>query len=472
MIPRVHPVREVAPRPLAVQARVKPGECDGRGSGPHQVREQARPWPAGSSGPGRRLSAWPRRRVVVALAALSCLIGYTDRTNIGVAAVAMARDLGWSDTQKGLVLSSFFVGYMLMMPLTGWLATRFGGALILGLSGVLWSVFTLLTPAAAALPLPYLIAARVGMGIGESAMFPAAYELFGRWVPAAERARAIARLLSGVPLGTIAGLAATGWIITRYGWPTSFYLAGCVGLVWAAVWFWQVRDDPARDARLSAEERRLLPAGGQPAALERATPWRRLLLRVPVFGIVVGHFALTWNLYVLLSWLPSYFHKVHGVGIASAGILSAAPWLAMFAVTNVAAAVSDRLIARGVSVTAVRKLMQCTGLGVPAVCLLLLRDVSSPEVATALICVAAGALGCCWCGSSPSMLDVAPRHGGIVSGVVNGIATIPGIVGVSLTGWLVDVTGTYAAAFVLTAAVGIVGALVFAAFFDARPLVD
>ncbi len=418
------------------------------------------------------MTAWPRRQFVVALAALSCLIGYTDRTNIGVAAVVMAHDLGWSDTQKGLVLSSFFTGYMLVMPLSGWLATRFGGALVLGISGVLWSIFTLLTPVAAALPLPYLIAARIGMGVGESAMFPAAYELFGRWVPAAERARAVARLLSGVPLGTIAGLAATGWIIARYGWPTSFYAAGSVGLVWAAVWFWQVRDDPARDTRLSVAERRLLPAGGQAAMPERKAPWRRLLLRVPVFAIIVGHFALTWNLYVLLSWLPSYFHKVHGVGIASAGLLSAAPWLAMLAVTNVAASVSDRMIARGVSVTVVRKLMQCTGLLVPAACLLAVRNVASPEIATTLICVAAGALGCCWCGSSPSMLDVAPKHGGLVSGVVNAIATIPGIVGVSLTGWLVDVTGTYAAAFMLTAAVGVVGALVFATFFDARPLLD
>ncbi len=410
--------------------------------------------------------------MVVVLAALSCLIGYTDRVNIGVAAVAMGHDFGWSASEKGLVLSSFFVGYMLFMPIAGWLATRFGGVLILGLSGLLWSLFTLLTPVAATLPIAVLVMARVGMGVGESAMFPATYELFGRWVPANERARAVARLLSGVPLGTVVGLGATGWIIAHYGWQMSFYAFGVVGLAWAGLWFWQVENDPARDPRVAARERVLLPAVRSAAHTSAAVPWRRLLLRLPVLGITIGHFATTWNLYVLLLWLPSYFYDVHHVGIANAGFLSAAPWLAMLLVTNVAAYVSDHLIERGVGISLVRKIMQCTGLLVPAACLLALQGVASPQTATLLLCVGAGALGCCWCGSSASMLDVAPRYEGVLSGVVNGIATLPGIVGVALTGWLKDVTGTYAAPFILTAAVGIVGALAFSTLFDARPLVE
>lgn len=57
-------------------------------------------------------------------------------------------------------------------------------------------------------------------------------------------------------------------------------------------------------------------------------------------------------------------------------------------------------------------------------------------------------------------------------GFGNTFAQIPGIVGVALTGWLVDITGAYSAAFVLTALVSIAGALIFGFFADARPLVD
>jgi ACS family sodium-dependent inorganic phosphate cotransporter len=50
--------------------------------------------------------------------------------------------------------------------------------------------------------------------------------------------------------------------------------------------------------------------------------------------------------------------------------------------------------------------------------------------------------------------------------------TIPGIVGVAVTGWLVEATGTYSAAFLLSAAVSVMGALVYAVFFEARAVVE
>jgi ACS family sodium-dependent inorganic phosphate cotransporter len=93
-------------------------------------------------------------------------------------------------------------------------------------------------------------------------------------------------------------------------------------------------------------------------------------------------------------------------------------------------------------------------------------------LALVLLCGATGALGFTWSGFPPSALDLAPRHASLLVGFSNTIGTIPGIVGVAVTGWLVDATGTYAAAFVLTASISAVGALVYALFFDARPLLD
>ena len=368
--------------------------------------------------------------------------------NISVAAVAMQESLGWSQTEKGLVLSSFFLGYLLFMLASGWFATRFGGKRVLGLSVLAWSAFTLLTPWAAALSLPALLATRVAMGVGEAGMYPASFELLGRWVPLSERARAVSRVLSGVPIGTVVGLLASGWLVGHYSWPMAFYAFGVLGLLWVLVWFRQVSDDPTRDPRVSADERSLLPA-----ALPRArglgdVPWRRLLLRVPVLAILTAHFASNWCLYVLVSWLPSYFRDVQHLSLAGAGLFSAAPWLAMFGVSTLAGSVSDRLIVRGLSVTLTRKLMQCTALLVPAVLLLVIRDVHSPAAALALVCGAAGALGCTFCGYGPAIIDLAPRHGALVIGLSNMTATIPGIVGVAVTGWLVEITGTYEAAFV------------------------
>jgi MFS family permease len=73
---------------------------------------------------------------------------------------------------------------------------------------------------------------------------------------------------------------------------------------------------------------------------------------------------------------------------------------------------------------------------------------------------------------TPGNLDIAPRHGAVMVGFSNTIGQIPGIVGVAVTGWLIDVTGTYSAAFVLATAVSALGALVFGCLFNARLFVD
>lgn len=418
------------------------------------------------------VAPWQRRHVVVALTFLACVIAYTDRVNISVAAVAMKEHFGWSQTQKGYVLAAFFVGYVLFMFAAGLLANRFGGKRVLGYSVLAWSILTLLTPVAATLSNAVLIVARIGLGVGEAGTYPSIYELFGRWVPPTERARAVARMTSGFPLGTVIGLIVSGWLVQRYGWAAPFYLFGLIGLVWLIVWFQQVENDPATDRRLSVEERVLLQAARPTTDRTDTVRLRQLLLRPSVLGIVAGHVAFTWSLYVLLSWLPSYFRDVHGLSIAQSSLFSAAPWLTMFAVCNLAGVMADGMVQRGVSVTATRKFMQCGALVVSAGLLLALRDVQSPATALALLCGAAGALAFTSAGHMPVYLDVAPRDGAVLFGFGNTFAAVPGIVGVAVTGWLVDVTGTYFAAFVLTAIVSAAGALAFGLLVDARPIVD
>ena len=73
-----------------------------------------------------------RRTVVVLLSFLSIFICYIDRVNISVAIIPMAEELGWSPQTQGTVLSSFFLGYLLLQIVGGRLADRFGGKIVLG----------------------------------------------------------------------------------------------------------------------------------------------------------------------------------------------------------------------------------------------------------------------------------------------------------------------------------------------------
>jgi ACS family sodium-dependent inorganic phosphate cotransporter len=392
---------------------------------------------------------WPAYQTVVLLCFAAVFISYLDRSNLSVAAIPMQQELGWTESVKGLVLSSFFVGYLLLQVASGSLANRYGGRRVLGAAVLWWSLFTLLTPIAARISLPALLLARIALGVGEAAVFPASVNMMGRWVPPERRSRAMALFASGLAIGTVVSLPVTGWIIRDYGWPMAFFAFGAVGFVWAAGWFRLVRE--GRNPALEDE------APGGP----RAIPWGRLLRAPAVWAIIVNHFCHNWSLYVLLAWLPSYFKTTFNVSLASAGLLSAAPWLASFVMANVGGAWADHLLKAGVSATLVRRRLQCTGLLGGAAFLSLMPLAPSATVAALLMCGAAGTLACCLAGFGANSLDIAPRYADVIWGISNTAGTIPGIVGVYVTGWLVERTGGYAAPFLVTAAISVVGAVVY-----------
>ncbi|MEP6732741.1 MAG: ACS family MFS transporter [bacterium] len=397
----------------------------------------------------RTVRLWKPWYTVVLLCLAAVFTSYIDRTNISVASIAMKEQFGWSETTKGIVLSSFFVGYILLQVVSGTLANRYGGKLVLGAAVLWWSLFTMLTPPAALSSLSALIGARIALGLGEAAVFPASINMVARWVPVEHRSRAVTLFSSGIPLGTLVSLPVTGWLVRSHGWPMPFYIFGVAGLVWGVVWFAAV--GPGRGVDAEAEA---------PVA-QRSIPWRRILRTPAVWAIIVNHFCHNWSLYVLLAWLPSYFKATFNVTLANAGLLSAAPWLVSFITMNVAGSVADRLIRSGRSTTFVRKLMQGIGLLGPALCLLLLQRAGSPTAGVLLMCGASGTLACCFAGFGPNSFDVAPRYADVIWGISNTFATLPGIFGIAVTGWLIDRTGGYTAPFVVTAAVSIVGALVF-----------
>ena len=392
---------------------------------------------------------WYSWYTVVLLCSAAVFIAYIDRTNISVASIAMKEQFGWTETTKGYVLSSFFIGYLVLQIASGALANKYGGKIVLGASVVWWSVFTILTPPAALLSFPALIAARIALGLGEAAVFPASVNMIGRWVPAERRSRAVAICISGLSLGTVVSLPLTGALVRSHGWPSPFYVFGVVGLVWAAVWFFSVGS--GRSSTVPHDE----------VAARGPIPWSRILGSAPVWAIFACHFANNWILYLLLAWLPSYFKSTFGVSLTNAGLLSAAPWLVTFATANLAGMLADNMLSAGRSATFVRKLLQTVGSGGCALSLLALPHVGSVTAGVVVMCCASGMLGLCQAGFPVNGFDIAPRYADVIWGISNTFATIPGIVGVAITGWLVDRTGNYNTPFLVAAAIGLTATVIY-----------
>lgn len=416
----------------------------------------------------------PKRYLLVGLCAGAMFIAYTDRVNISVAAIQMQADFGWTETTKGIVLSSFFFGYLLTQVLGGWLANRFGGRRVLGLAVISWSILTLVTPWAAALAFGVLIAARVALGMGESLAGPSIYNILNRWVPPGERSRALALVLTGSTLGAPLALALTGWLVGSFGWEMSFYGFAALGFVWAAVYFWMTSEDPADHPTISNEERDLLAKHGDDnSPIDKPpVPWGTIVRQPAVWALAFNNFCALWTVYVFLAWLPSYFSAVQGLSLTSAGFYSAAPWVTMAIMLNVAGWLADGMIARGRSRTFVRKLMQSVGLLGSAGFLLFVGQAATPLAALVLTCGGLGMSAFCYSGFAVNPLDLSPKYADVLVGISNTFGTLPGIIGVAVTGWLVDITGAYSAAFFLAAGISVAGTIVFLAFGTGRQVID
>ena len=421
---------------------------------------------------GSKGGFWRTRYSVILLCFAATFVCYIDRVNISVAIIPMAEQFQWDLETQGIILSSFYVGYLMMQIMGGFLADRFGGKIVLGLGVLIWSFFTIVTPWAAFSGMVGLLAARVGMGLGEAVTFPSVYSLVTRWFPVHEKAKAVAFNASGIPIGTVFALVVTPIIVTELGWEWAFYLFGLVGVFWYIAWHLVVTDTPETHSRISAVEAQFIAANAPAAGAVEAPPMRQFLRNKALWAIIVAHFCNNWTLYVILSWLPKYVNDDLGVPFASVGLIAMLPHITSFLCLNIAGNIADRLIQRGNSVTYVRKLMQSIGFGGLATCLFLITTVNDVWSAIGLLCLGKlfGAAGIG--GHSVNHMDIGPKYAGTLMGITNTFATLPGIVAVYVTGYILEVTGSWDWVFITTAGVTLFGMVFYLIFASGEKQFD
>ena len=420
-----------------------------------------------------RAGFWQTRYSVITMCFAATFICYIDRVNISVAIIPMAEEFDWDLTTQGAILSSFYIGYLLMQIGGGHLADRFGGKIVLGLGVLIWSLFTIITPWAAFMGLFALFAARIGMGLGEAVTFPSVYSLVTRWFGADEKSKAIALNASGIPIGTVFALIVTPIIVEYLGWEWAFYLFGIVGVFWYIAWQRLVTTTPDEHPRISDEEKQWLaenaPASG--VVEEQVSIWQFLKNR-PLWAIIVAHFCNNWTLYVILSWLPKYVNEGLGVPFAAIGLIAMLPHITSFFCLNIAGNIADRMIKSGIDVTFVRKLMQTIAFGGLGICLFMIGYVESVWAAMGILCLgqvfSAAGIG----GHSVNHMDIGPRHAGKLMGITNTAGTIPGIIGVYVSGMILDATGSWAMVFQVTAGVTFLGMIFYLLFASGEKQFD
>ena len=401
------------------------------------------------------------------LAVYICMI---DRIAISIAIIPMAEDNGWSPTVQGAVMSAFFLGYVTLQIPAGYLSDRFGGKWVLGLGVLFWSLFTLLTPASAALGITVLLACRFLMGVAEAVTWPSIYSLYSRWVHPDRRASAVGLMNSGISGGSVIALICTPWLISVWSWQGAFYLYGLLGVIWFVVWAPLARSRPAD--KTDWDTPNAASATAEAGATDRndasaQTVYPRLTVRGmlrsrAVWAIAIAHICINWSLYLVLSWFPTFVNRELGADLQLAGFLALAPTIVSLIMAPLAGRLFDRLVARGRDRLKVRCTMQSLAfVGITAAMMgITLTDslILSVTVITLSNALTAFSIG----GFATNHLDIAPNQSGLLMGVTNTLAAVSSSASVFVSGWIQDLSGGWDAVFLTAAGVSVFGAIIYA----------
>jgi ACS family glucarate transporter-like MFS transporter len=421
----------------------------------------------------------PASRVRIGLIFLLFMISaiaFLDRTNISIAGLQMQKAYGIDKQQLGFVFSGFLVGYALFQVPAGWLAARFGPRAVLTFALVWWGVCTAATalvPPQAAHALWLLVAVRFALGLGESVMYPAGNQFLSRWVPASERGKANGLIFAGVGAGSGVTPPLITAIIAWGGWQAAFYVCAVVGVVAGAVWYSLARDTPGEHASVNPAELAHIEAGRAPDIHAGSSPvvpipWGTILSSRNVWGLFLSYFAFGYVAWIFFSWFYIYLAEARHLDLKSTAIYATLPFLCMTAGCLAGGVINDRLAAtRGLYAGR-------SGLAVVAFVLtgiFLVAGVSASIVTVAVLVLAGGA-GAVYLSQSSfwaATTDIAGRHTGVVSGLMNMGCQLGGVVTSSLTPWIAEHYG-WSAAFWTGAAVVLVGALAWIAVNPNRRL--
>src|SRR5262245_24213327 len=174
------------------------------------------------------------RHTILVMMTAAMVINYVDRSALGVAMPFITEDFHLTAVEKGLIFSSFSVGYALFNFLGGVFADKFGPKNVFTWAMVFWSVMCGLT--AGAVNFWTLVVARALFGIGEGPISTTANKMVTNWFPLGERARAIGIQQSGGPIGGALSGPIVGFLALTFGWRVAFVLIALVGLTWAVIW--------------------------------------------------------------------------------------------------------------------------------------------------------------------------------------------------------------------------------------------
>ena len=401
---------------------------------------------------------------VLFLLFLVSTLGYADRVILSIAGAAVQKSLTISKVDLGYIFSAFAISYSVAQIPGGFLLDRFGAKLVFTFALVLWSLFTLLHGFAGffagGAAVSFLFAMRFLVGLASAPAVPANARIVASWFPTSERGTSSAIFNAAQYFAPFAFNWVLAWIVTRYGWPSSFYFMGIIGLL-AALVFVRFVHGPTLHPLVSKAELDHIEKHGALVNIEDrgassagAFTWsnvKQVLANRMLIGIYLGQYCINVLSYFFVTWLPLYLVEERHMPL-----LLAAKWASEAAGAGIVGGVlggivSDWLLRLTGSVTFARKAPLLAGM-LLATLIVACNYTGSQNLMLLFMC-------CAFFGKSFAAVgwavvsDTSPKQlVGVTGGVFNMAGNLAGIVTPIVFGYIIQHTHSYSLGLVFVGA--------------------
>jgi MFS transporter, ACS family, hexuronate transporter len=395
------------------------------------------------------------RWVICGLLLAAMAINYIQRQTIGLLKSPLQHEFSLDEVGYANIVFWFQAAYALGYVTFGRVLDRVGARAGYAIAFVLWNV-SHLAAGLAATTVQFTLA-RVGLGLGESGAFPASLKAIADWFPQRERALAVGIFNAGTNLGAIIAPALVPVVTARWGWRSSFFVTGAIGLLWLIAWLTMYRR-PQDHPRVGAPELALIES--DPADPVTPVSWWALLKLKETWAYASARFLIDPIWWFYLFWLPDFLNKTYHLDLSSFG----PPLIAIYLISDVGSVLggfsSSALMKRGVSVNVARKLtlLVCAMLVLPV---LMVDGARQLWLAVLLIGLAAAAHQAFSANVYTLPSDVLPRSAvGSVIGIGGMMGAVGGMLFTQFVGQILQATGSYRILFIIAASVYLIALLV------------
>jgi MFS family permease len=252
------------------------------------------------------LRAW----LAVGLLWFVALLNYLDRVMITTMRGSLMEAIPMTDAQFGLLTSVFLWVYAVLSPFAGFMADRFSRSRVILWSLLVWSALTWLTGYAKTFE--QLLVVRALMGVSEATYIPAALALITDYHRGPTRSLATGVHMTGISVGSgLGGLG--GWLAERYGWSYAFTLFGIIGIVYAALLMFALRDAPREDAKTTTDKKPEAGFGEAMVSLFGSSTFWLMLIFWGLLGMT------GW---AVVGWMPTYLKEHFHLSQGAAGLIA------------------------------------------------------------------------------------------------------------------------------------------------------